>query len=304
MVQKLNHQTQQLMSILACLLAAFLWGLFWYPLRLLEDMGVSGLWSSLLIYAFALFVLLPFAVKSLLRISSWRTLILLGLFSGWANLAFIFAMLEGSVVRGLLLFYLSPIWTVVLGLLILKEPINKQDYSNVVLGLTGAVIILWNAEFSELLNNRADWFALSAGVAFSLNNIYIRKSGDVPITAKMFSAWFGVLLFAGLGILSQGALSLPSGQLHLSNDILLLAGVVGIIGMSCMTFTAQYGVTHIPVNQSAILFLFEVPVGAVSAALLAGEKISLQEWLGGFCILLAAFLTAQTSIKQSSSAQS
>lgn len=264
-------------------------------------MGVSGLWSTLLIYLFALVAMLPFILQSLRQISSWRALMLLGFFSGWTNLAFMFAMLEGSVARGLLLFYLSPVWTILLGLVILKEPISKQDGRNLFLGILGAVIVLSNAEMSALLSDKADWFALSAGAAFALNNIYVRKTGDAPITAKMFSAWMGVLLFVVIGILGQFAVSSNIVLPEFSSHSLLMAAAVGIFGMTIMTYAAQYGVTHIPVNHSAILFLFEVPVGAVSATLLAAETVSLQEYLGGFCILLAAVLTAQSTIKQSSS---
>ena len=40
----------QIGAILSLLLAATLWGVFWYPLRLLEQHGLHGLWSTLLIY--------------------------------------------------------------------------------------------------------------------------------------------------------------------------------------------------------------------------------------------------------------
>ena len=100
---------------LSCMVAAVLWGFFWYPLRLLDEMGVSGLWSTLIIYCSALIFLLPACWR-------WRAeflrhkmdYMLIGLFAGWANLAFILAVLEGEVVRVLLLFYLSPIWAILL----------------------------------------------------------------------------------------------------------------------------------------------------------------------------------------------
>ena len=38
-----NHQ---FLPIFSLLLTATLWGLVWYPLRLLEEQGLSGLWAS------------------------------------------------------------------------------------------------------------------------------------------------------------------------------------------------------------------------------------------------------------------
>jgi uncharacterized membrane protein len=47
------------------------------------------------------------------RAASWMWLAALGLAAGWTNLAYVLAMLQGEVVRVLLLFFLSPLWTVV-----------------------------------------------------------------------------------------------------------------------------------------------------------------------------------------------
>jgi drug/metabolite transporter (DMT)-like permease len=61
--------------------------------------------------------------------------------------------------------------------------------------------------------------------------------------------------------------------------------------MILMTYTALYGVTHLPVHRSAAIMLFEVFAGAVSAALLTEEILSLREWTGGLLIMFAAWLT-------------
>ncbi|MDX1519884.1 MAG: hypothetical protein R3318_07135 [Gammaproteobacteria bacterium] len=68
---------------------------------------------------------------------------------------------------------------------------------------------------------------------------------------------------------------------------------MGILGMVMMTYTAQYGVTHLPLQKSAVIFLFEVPVGAVSAAVLSEEVISVYEYTGGALVMLAAWLTSR-----------
>jgi drug/metabolite transporter (DMT)-like permease len=45
-----------------------------------------------------------------------------------------------------------------------------------------------------------------------------------------------------------------------------------------------------------VIFLFEVVAGAVSAALLTTEVITLQEWIGGLMVMLAAWITAMDSM--------
>ena len=93
---------------LACITAAILWGLLWYPLRLLEENGVPGLWATLFMYLVALLTVIKpcwqLRKRYLLNKTSY---LVLAVAAGWTNLAFILAMLEGEVVRVLLLFYLK-----------------------------------------------------------------------------------------------------------------------------------------------------------------------------------------------------
>ena len=56
------------------------------------------------------------------------------------------------------------------------------------------------------------------------------------------------------------------------------------------TLAVVYGVTHMPVQRSAVIMLFELIVGAASAWWLAGESVDAREWLGGALILFAALI--------------
>ena len=78
-------------------------------------------------------------------------------------------------------------------------------------------------------------------------------------------------------------------------DAPLLGAIVALAcgGMVAMTLAVQYGVTHMPVHRSAVILLFEIVVGAVSAQLLTDETLLPREWLGGLLILAAAYLSAR-----------
>ena len=52
-----NHSSP--LPVLSLLLAATLWGISWYPVRWLEQNGLPGLWSSLLMYASVVIISLP-----------------------------------------------------------------------------------------------------------------------------------------------------------------------------------------------------------------------------------------------------
>ncbi|MCG8324368.1 MAG: DMT family transporter [Thiotrichales bacterium] len=283
------HNRASLIPHLSCLIAATLWGVLWYPLRLLNEAGLPGVWATLLIYISAMLVVIPVLNRKLFEVGRITWLIGIALAAGWTNLAFILALLEGTVVRVLLLFYLSPVWAVLLARVFLGEHLTRQSMRNLVLAGAGALILLWDEQLAAgSPTGPADALAISSGMAFAVTNVLLRRAGTMPIQQKMVSAWAGVIFLCLPGILFTSP-AVPDFTAY----SLLLAIAVGVFGMVAMTFTAQYGVTHLPVQKSAILFLFEVPVGAVSAALLSAEAVTLYEYIGGALVLLAAWLTAR-----------
>jgi len=281
-----NNST--LLPVFSCLLAATLWGVLWYPLRVLEGLGIPGLWATLIIYLSAFAPVWSYFWKQRNGLRSRASLfVLLGLFAGWTNLAFILAIIEGHVVRVLLLFYLSPIWTLIFGYIFLHERLSMLAKFSLFVSFIGALVILWPPDDSSLFQfNQADLLAISAGFAFAVHNVVARKLGDIPIILKMGSAWTGVIILTVVGVL----------LLHISPPVfsglsLALAIFTGCVGMTLMTFTALYGVTHLPVHRSAAIMLFEVFAGAVSAALLTEEVLTVRELTGGLLIIIAAWLT-------------
>ncbi|RKZ37811.1 MAG: EamA/RhaT family transporter [Gammaproteobacteria bacterium] len=263
--------------------------MFWYPLRLLESSGLSGLWLTLIVYAVAL---CAFAQPVWRGLAYWRAqpglLALLALAAGWCNAAFILAVLEGTVVRVLLLFYLSPIWTVVLGWFVLGERPTGRGWFAFSIAMAGALIMLWSEDLGgPWPKGKADWLAVSSGMAFSLANVLVRRLQEVPVITKTATAWVGAVFVALVWI---AAATVPVPQVAAGTVIGAMA--LGLFGMVVMTFSVQYGVTHMPVHRSAVILLFELVAGAISAQLLTDEKVLAQEWVGGVMVLLAAWLAA------------
>ena len=59
------------------------------------------------------------------------------------------------------------------------------------------------------------------------------------------------------------------------------------------TWLVQFGVTHIPANRAAVIFMFELAVAALSSYLLAGEEMTVREWVGGAMIIAAAIYSGR-----------
>ncbi len=269
---------------LALLYSASFWGVVWYPTRIFEGQGIQGAWLTLVAYAAALFVFAPFARLSFARLR-YRPADTLGLLlaAGWTNVAFILAVIEGEVVRVVLLFYLSPIWTVLFGRWLLGEAWGRQTWLMLGLGMGGTLIMLWDPRFGQVPLNRADLLAVSAGFAFALNNVLTRRITHLGVTEKTCVAWLGVIVVSVAMVLVWST-PWPQASAQAWSGVIAL----GVFGFLLSTLTVVYGVSHMPVQRSAVIMLFELIVGAATAWWWAGEVVSVQEWVGGMLILSAA----------------
>lgn len=267
-----------------------LWGVIWYPMRLLEHHGLDGLWLTLLLYGAALVASLPFIIRELLVSEPGAPLLLLALFAGWTNVAFVLAILVGNIVRVMLLFYLSPAWTVLLARLFLGERISHRAVWTVFASFVGAVALLWRPRALSLQMHGADWLALSAGVAFAASNVTTKRLSGVSLTAKSASVWVGVVAVAGLLTL---LLRLPVPRITETTLIGVIAlGVGGILTMTCLV---QFGVSHLPAQRSSVIMLTELISGAASQRLLTNERMAAGAWAGGILIAVAAYVASRPS---------
>lgn len=290
----MNAAAGRFWPVLGLLYGATFWGLVWYPSRTLESLGMQGAWLTLIAYATAYLAFTPFVRFSIigLRRQPWEAMTLV-VAAGWTNVAFVLAVLEGEVLRVLLLFYLSPIWTVLLGRWLLHEPLNRRTWAMLALGVGGALVMLWDPAVGRVPLNRADLLAASAGLAFALNNVMTRRITGLGVRAKTHLAWLGVVIVSSVFVMVQSP-GLPQAPSVAWLGTMLL----GVGGFMLSTLAVVYGVTHMPVQRSAVIMLFELVVGAVSAWLLAAEIVSIREWLGGALIMIAAVIAILQEDKQ------
>ena len=278
------------LAIFGLLFGAVCWGVIWYPYRVMQEAGVSGVASSFYTYFIAcvmggvLFFNHRHGLKKLPP-----TMFLLALVAGWTNLSYVLAVIQGEVMRVMLLFYLSPIWTMLLAHFWLKEHTDHRHVSVVVISMCGAFIMLWQPNALPLPNNASEWLALGSGIGFSMTNVITRRATDLSLATKSMSVWLGVMLMALMLMLFQPHnLALP-GQFSLMNW-----GVMTVIAVLLVAATlfVQYGVTHMPATRASVLFLFELVVAAIASYYLANERMVLNDWLGGALIIGAALYAA------------
>jgi drug/metabolite transporter (DMT)-like permease len=280
------------LPVLALLSSAILWGLIWYPYRLLNDAGVNGLMASFITYGLALLLGLPFYFRYLGSVRGavglWLAIVLT---SGWTNVAYVLAVIDGEIMRVMLLFYLAPLWTVLFARLILGERLGRIGYLILLLSLAGALVMLWQPDGRlPLPASVAEWMGLSAGMSFALTNVLSRRAERMRIEAKSIGVWLGASLISlPMLLLQPGAFAVLPG---LAATVWLALIAVALV-MLAVTLSIQYGLMHVPANRAIVILLFELVVAAISAYFLAGEVLHGKEWLGAAMIIFASVFSGR-----------
>lgn len=280
---------------------AFIWGTSWWPLRALQDGGLHPLWATALIFTIASLAIASVRPAALRQVLGTPALWVLVAAAGCTNAAFNWAIVIGDVVRVVLLFYLMPLWTVLLARVVLGERLTQAAALRVALGTAGAAIVLWPATASvspsgllealPLPRSLADMLGIVGGFSFAFNNVMLRREAGRPEEGRALAMFVGGALVAGVlavVLTASGAiLALPAP----AAPWLALAGaltVVFLAGNLCL----QYGAARLPANRTAVVMLTEVLFAALSALALGGGTLTPRIALGGALIVAAALLAA------------
>jgi drug/metabolite transporter (DMT)-like permease len=289
------------MPVAGVLSGALVWGLIWYPYRVLQDIGVSGAMATLITYLMAMVFgvfMIPRLWCERSALGGWALLLVLS--AGWANLGYVLGMLHGEVMRVLLLFYLAPVWTIVFSYWLLGERLNRYGYSVVALSLGGALVMLWDPNLGQPVpQNISEWLGLSAGMGFALSNVTSRRAAHLSVEAKAFCLWLGTSVLSLPFLLWQGGMI---GQfVAISVQSWLILALLGLV-LCATSFAVQYGVTHLSANRAVVLFMFELVIAAISSYILAHEAMGLREWIGASLIVSASLLSGRLLVPNNESA--
>ena len=277
-------------AISGLLAGATVWGLIWYPYRMLEQAGISGALAATLTYGGAMAGGLILLRRHLRHFKPSWLLLLIGLTAGGCNLGYVLATLHGEVMRVLLLFYLAPLWTVLLSRLLLNERLSAAGAGVIALSLGGAATMLWQAPLAiPVPRGLAEWLGLASGFLFALSNVLVRMTPQLSIEVKSLSVFGGVILLGLLALMLTGT-PLPPLPSLLVPQIFLMLALLSVV-LLAINLAVQYGLSHTPANQAIVIFLFELVVAALSSWLLAEEVMTLKEWLGGAMIVAASLFS-------------
>ena len=134
----IHHRHVAVAPVLALLVNAFVWGVSWWPFRRLQEAGLHPLWATTVVYLLSAAVIAAWRPRSLRQLAGTPALWLICVASGTTNATFNWAVSIGDVVRVVLLFYLMPLWSLLLARVILKEKLTPRSVARVAMALAGA----------------------------------------------------------------------------------------------------------------------------------------------------------------------
>ncbi len=284
---QLLREGHQGLARVACLLGGAVWGIFWIPLRAVDAVGISGAWATAVFHIIPAMILLPLVLHRRTQLRAGGTsLQAIGASLGLAMLLYSTALLYTDVVHAVLLYYLTPIWSTLLARAWLKEQITRDRMAGIVLGLSGMLVILNIEQSFPWPRNIGDWMALGSGIIWAIAANLMRRYPEhsVPEVASMWFLWCSALaVIAALSL--QGATVLPPPGILVSILPWLLPTVLLLVLPAYLAIT--WGTPQLNPGTAGLLYMTEISVGAISAALLTAEAFGLREIVGVFLISLA-----------------
>jgi drug/metabolite transporter (DMT)-like permease len=291
-IARMPPRHPNLLPALGLVLNAFVWGVSWWPFRQLEGAGLHPLWTTSVVYAMAVCVIGVAQPRAWREVFTTPALWVLVLASGTTNAAFNWAVTIGDVVRVVLLFYLMPLWAVLLARLLLGERLQRAAALRVLLSLAGAAVVLW-PEFGgwPVPRSLADWLGVLGGFTFAVNNVMLRREAARSDASRALAMFLGGALVAGslaTMLAASGTIAAPPPP--------RMAWVAGALVLGALFLASnlalQYGATRLPANVTSVIMLTEVLFASVSALLLGAGVLSVSLAAGGLMIVAAALLAA------------
>jgi len=287
--------------VLALLLNAFIWGISWWPLRQLHSMGIHPLWATAFIYALAAILIWLWRRQVLKQVAGTPLLWWVLIASGITNAAFNWAVSMGDVVRVVLLFYLMPLWSLLLARLLLSEPMTAGTGLRALLSVTGAACVVADPASSTghtaaAHSMLADSLAVLSGFACALNAAMLRRGAALPGEDKAMAMFLGSVTVAGssAALFSSELLGATAGVAWPSFSSEWVAPIFGLALVFLMSnLCLQYAVARLKASVTAVVMPCEVVFAAITAIWWGGATLHMGVAVGGMLILFSVLASVQ-----------
>ena len=280
---------------IALLTGGCLWGIYWIPMGYLEAMGFHGATAGIVLCVSCLVVLSPMIWHHrMLFVRHYKTLLFSGLLTGAALSLFTTSLAYTDVIRSILLFYLAPVWGVLVGIIVLHERLTITRCFVIAFALIGLYVILGTGSGIPLPRNIGDVFALLSGMLWAIGSLGLLRAQSIPVIPQIIAFFVGSLL---VSVMTYWLIGAPLTIVITTQTILhfaLIAFLIACYALPMIWLTIAPARVLTPARVG-ILLMSEVIIGTSSAALLSGEPFGTRELIGTICIICAALIEIKGS---------
>ncbi len=276
---------------IALAISAGAWGIYWLPQRILADGGLTGGWGTISQMIIGVILLLPIALwRGIKKRGTGLELPFTGLLVGGGFICYALSFLLTDVVRALILFYMTPIWTTIFEILFLKKKPGWQRAITLSLALGGLWIVFSKNSVIPLPENTGDWIALVGGAIFAGGMIrleVVKTDGVFPIIFSFF--FYGALfnILAGF-FLADYLGEMPDFEAFISMSMFLI--ILSVFYFIPTGIVILWSPSKLGAGLCSILFLSEIVVGVISSSILTDEPFGWREIVGSSMIVIGGIL--------------
>ena len=284
---------------IALAVSAGAWGIYWLPQRILEEGGLTGGWGTIAQMIIGVLILSPISIwRKFKGRSSGLELPLTGLLIGGGFICYALSFLLTDVVRALILFYMTPIWTTIFEILFLKKRPGIERVLTLLLALGGLWIVFSKQTAFPLPENSGDWLALAGGAIFAGGLIrleLIKTDGVFPLIFSFF--FYGAIfnIFAGFA-LSEYLGPVPAIEAFVSMSLFLF--LISVFYFIPTGIVILWSPSQLGAGLCSILFLSEIIVGVISSSILTNEPFGWREIVGSSMIIVGGILAVVLAPKK------
>ena len=294
----MSGMNEQRKGLLAAAFAFVIWGLFPLYWHLLKSVPADQITAHRVVWSALLLTCLLCARQGLgwLRAiaATPRALGLLAVASvliGGNWTLYIWAVNAGHVVETSLGYFINPLLSVVLGVLVLGERLRRIQWVAVAIAALGVAWLTWQA-------GRPPWIALGLSVSFGLYGLVRKLFRVEPVAGIGMESLY--LLLPALAWLAWAETghggSFFSGGVAPSVMLLLVAsGLVSALPLIAFT----YGVQRIPLSTVGLMQYIGPTLQLLVGVLVFGEPFGQVQLVGFACIWLALGIFAADGLHRS-----
>ncbi|MCZ0731075.1 EamA family transporter RarD [Mycolicibacterium iranicum] len=273
--------------------AYVMWGMFPAFFPLLKPAGAVEVLAHRIIWSFALMVVVVAAVRRLgdVKAITGRTWLLLVAASGLISanwLIYVYAVNNGHVVDAALGYFINPLVSIALGLLVFREKLNRWQFSALAIAVIAVVILTVQLGEPPLVGLG---LALSFGLYGAVKKLVptdprVSVGIEAAIATPFAIAYVVVLQLTGGGTLTG------HGGGHVA--LLVLSGVLTALPLLLFAAAAQ----RLPMVTLGLLF-YMTPAMQLSWGVLIGhEPMPPMRWLGFVLIWVALLVFTVDAVRR------